>query len=249
MLRSKWLFMVTAGMLIVFTAEAQYNNTWFRTTLSYPLNEKIRLDGEFQHRRQSGWDNRNPVDQSLMFTLRNWVHYQHSRDLQFSVSPFTYFYHYRMIENKPDENVKSGREYRVSAAVDWQTLLYERLFLISRSAVEYRMLKGNPVHVTRLRTRFGLRYDVGQHLKIGLYDELFVNASGTARDHLYDHNRIAATVAYRLSCGCKLETGYLYVDRLLPYNNYTTTENNIFLNLSWTLPKVGRQTKKETPLP
>ncbi len=240
MLRSKWLFMITAGMLIVFSAEGQYSNAWFRATVSYPLSEKIKLDGEFQHRRQSGWDNRNPVDQNLMFTLRNWIHYQHSRDLKFSVSPFTYFYHYRVIEHKPDEDIKPGREYRVSAAVDWQTPLSDQLFFVSRSAAEYRMFAGNPVHVTRLRSRLGLRYDISQHLTAGLYDELFVNVSGVTREHFYDHNRIAATVEYRLSCGCKLETGYLYTDRLLPYNSYTTTENNIFLNMAWTISKARK---------
>jgi len=238
MFQFKLLFLVTAWMLIAISVRTQHNNAWFRATLSYPLTTKLKADGELQHRRQSGWGNNNPVNRHLMFTLRNWIHYQHSPDLKFSVSPFGYFYHYRVIEHEADEMLSPVREYRISAAIDWQHLLgSRRLYMVTRSAGEYRMFMGNPVHITRLRSRLGFRHEINKQVRIGLYDELFMNVSGVTRNHFYDHNRIATNLEYDFSKSCKLETGYIFVDRLLPYNEYAIRESNVYVNLSCRLKK------------
>lgn len=229
------MLLIAAWMSIVTTVTAQHTNSWFRTTLSYPLTEKIKIDGELQHRRQTGWESNNPLDKNLMYTLRNWVHYQHSQHLKFSLSPFTYFYHYRVIEQKTDETLQPNREYRLSVAADLQLPLDERLSLINRSAAEYRMFMGNPTHITRLRHRLGFRYQLNHQIKIGVYDELFVNLSGATRNHFYDHNRIAIPLEFSFSRSCKLETGYIFANRLLPYNTYRIKENNFYFNLSYQL--------------
>jgi hypothetical protein len=52
-------------------AKAHYN-AWIRGTLSVPVGKKFKIDNEFQHRRQNGFDNANLFDKNLMFTLRIW---------------------------------------------------------------------------------------------------------------------------------------------------------------------------------
>lgn len=232
-----FLSLLAAGIFFARPAQAQHYNAWFRTTLSYPVQEKIRLDNEFQHRRQSGADNDYLVSNKLMFTARSWLHYQHNENVRFSLSPFACFNHYRVIETREDEKGPSNREYRVSAAMDWQTRIAGSIYLVIRNAVEYRMFKLNPRDITRVRNRSGIRYDIDTRFKISVYDELFVNLSGTDRYHYYDHNRIGFNLEYNFPCNCKMEAGYIFIDRLLPYNDYVVRENNFFLNLTWQLTK------------
>ena len=97
----KKLLITAIWISIAQTLQAQQHyNAWFRSTLSVPVGNKFKIDNEFQHRRQNGFENKNMFDKNLMFTLRSWVHYQHKEDIKFSFSPFAYFSHYKIIQKK-----------------------------------------------------------------------------------------------------------------------------------------------------
>ena len=73
------LLLTAIWISIAQTSQAQQHyNTWFRGTLSTSVGKKLKIDNEFQHRRQNGFENENMFDRNLMFTYRNWVHYQHN---------------------------------------------------------------------------------------------------------------------------------------------------------------------------
>ncbi len=225
------LLFFAALSFFVGSLRAQYHNAWFRATATYSINEKIKTDVELQHRRQSGWGNNNLLEKNLMFTMRNWVHYQHNKKLRFSVNPFTWFSHYRVIESEADEKRQPNREYRATVAFDWQNDLTQSLGIYNRSAAEYRIFMAHMQPITRVRHRIGLRYNVNSHLKLSVYDELFVNVAGVERNHFYDHNRMGSTIEYRISRIFKLEAGYIFADRLLTYHSYILKEHNFYLNL------------------
>ena len=63
------------------TIAQKHINSWFRTTLSIPINEKIKTDLELQHRRQNDLESNNLFDKNLMYTFRTWIYYKKNKDL------------------------------------------------------------------------------------------------------------------------------------------------------------------------
>src|SRR5690606_40999827 len=107
----KKLLIIAIWISIAQTLQAQQHyNVWFRSTLSVPVGKKFKIDTEFQHRRQNGFNNTNLFDKNLMFTFRNWVHYQHNEDVKLSLSPFAYFSNYKIIQKQSDEVVSPNRD-------------------------------------------------------------------------------------------------------------------------------------------
>lgn len=247
MLRLKTLLTAAIWIFIAQNLQAQYHyNAWFRSTLSVPFGSKIKADGEFQHRRQNGFENRNLLDKNLMFTLRSWVHYQHKEDIKFSVSPFAYFKHYRIIQNETDETVTPNNEIRFSAAVELQHEIFKKFYVIDRNALEYRIFSNSQSDITRLRARFGVRYEFTEHIKLTVFDELFFNVAGTPIEHVFDHDRIGFNLEYKMLPNLKFDIGYIHLTRL-PIIPVTGTskinENNIILNLTYQLHKRTKTNK------
>lgn len=237
--RLKKLLVTVIGLAIAQTLHAQHHyNAWFRGTLSVPVGEKIKVDNEFQHRRQNGLQNENMLDNNLMFTFRNWVHYQHNQNLKFSVSPFAYFSNYRIIQDKADNATAPNNELRVSVAEELQHKIYRPIYLVNRNALEYRIFHNPQPNITRFRTRFGGRYEFSEQLKLTVFDELFVNISGNSASHFTDHNRTGLNIEYNLMPSLKLDVGYIYLVRFSipsPSGNIRIHESNLFLNLTYQL--------------
>lgn len=238
MLRLKVLLFTAIWIFFVQNVQAQnHYNAWFRTTLSVPISSKIKMDAEFQHRRQNGFENKNMFEENLMFTVRNWVHYQHNSALKFSVSPFAYFSHYRVIQYQTDETAKPSNEIRFSVAAEWQHKLFEKWHIVDRSAAEYRIFNNTQSDISRLRNRLGIRYDFTEQIKLTVYDELFVNVIGTTSELFFDHNRIGCNVEYRITHNLKFDIGYIYIIRQPLTITSKLYENNTFFNLTYELKK------------
>lgn len=224
------------------TSHAQeHGNSWFRATVGIPLAESIRTDLEFQHRRQNDFGNANPLDKNLMYSGRAWVYYRPNKNVTYAVSPFAYFSSYKIIRKEGDAQASPATEYRISASVELQHELAAKLFLINRTAVEYRIFDGNNQNVWRARHRVAIRYDFAPRFTIGGGDEVFINASGTDAGHIFDHNRLFANFSVKLNKRLKTDLGYIYVSRLLKNNVDLIAENNLYLNLSYLLT-AGRTT-------
>lgn len=228
------LLITLPGLLFGFSASSQkHTNAWLRGTTGFEAGGKLRVDLEFQHRRQNGFDNNLMLDKKLMFAFRTWLHYQHGKNVRFSVSPFARFINYKIIQKQGDEGALPVSESRFTAAAEFQHLIRERFFLGVRSAAEYRVLSTAPDNVVRLRNRFGVGIKLHEQLKVGLYDELLVNIAGVPSLHFYDQNRLGLSMDYRVSERLRLEVGYIYLSRL-PVNTLDIIdENNVFVNLSW----------------
>ena len=233
----KKLLVTATGIFIAQTLQAQtHNNAWFRTTLSLPVGEKFKIDNEFQHRRQNGFDNNNLFDKNQMFTYRNWVHYPYSKDVKFSVSPFAYFSNYKIIQKQADQTAEPNKEIRFSAAVELQHELFKSFYITNRNALEYRIFDNNQSDITRFRTRFGGKYELSENLKLGIFDELLLNVSGVITEHFFDQNRIGLNLEYRVLPHLKFDIGYIYLTRLpLTANKIKLCENNIVLNFTYQL--------------
>lgn len=217
------------------TVAQEHTNSWFRSTLSIPVGEKIKTDLELQHRRQNDFESDNLFNKNLMYTFRTWLYYKQNKDVVYAISPFAYFSNYKIIQKESDAAAKPTNEYRFSASVELQHELANKFFIVDRTTIEYRVFEGSVENVIRLRNRFAFRYDINSNYSVAIGDEIFINASGTNTLHIFDQNRIFSNFSYKPNSAVKLDLGYIYISRLPQNNIDLIEENNIYLNFTYTL--------------
>jgi Protein of unknown function (DUF2490) len=219
------------------TVAQEHINSWFRTTLSSPITEKIKADIELQHRRQNDFKSDNFFDKNLMYTFRTWVYYKQNKDIVYAISPFAYFSNYRIIQKESDAVAKPTNEYRFSVSVELQNELVSNFFIVDRTALEYRAFEGSIENVVRLRNRLAFRYDFSSKFNTAVGDEIFINAVGTDAQHIFDHDRLFANFSFKPKPALKFDIGYIYISRLPKSNLDLIEESNFYLNLTYTLKK------------
>ncbi len=214
-----------------------HTNSWFRTTLSIEATEKLKTDIEFQHRRQNDVESDNLFDKNLMYTFRTWVYYKQNKNVVYAISPFAYFSNYKIIQNESDAVVKPINEYRLSTSIELQHEIIKHLYIVDRTAIEYRIFEGSIRNTSRLRNRLAFRYDFNSNYNVAIGDELLINTTGTDAQHIFDHNRIFTNFCYKLNNKVKFDIGYIYISRLTKNNIDLIKENNFYLNFTFLLNK------------
>jgi hypothetical protein len=119
----------------------------------------------------------------------------------------------------------------------------KKFYVVDRTAIEYRVFDGNQSDITRLRNRFGFRYDFTDKIKLSLFDELLFNLSGTTQHHFFDHDRLGLYLEYKVLPYLKFDIGYIHITRLPLISTTKLHENNIFLNLTYQLHKRTKTNK------
>ncbi len=212
-----------------FEAQNRYA-TWLRGTFTISLNKQFKLDHEFQYRRQNGSTNYNLFDKDLMSSYRSWVSFQTKEIVKFSLSPFAYFYHYNLSEDKHTV------EYRYTIACEIQKLVKAKQRIVNRFALEYRMYQNTSNSLFRFRDRIGYRYELSDKMYITFSDELFVSLSKIPAE-FFDQNRLGLNVGYMLSSHLKLDVGYNFVHRKKASNLTLAYENNLLIYLNYRIGK------------
>ena len=222
-----------AGSLL---AQEHYT-AWFRGTVSVPLATKFKVDGEFQHRRQNGYANKDMLANDLMFSFRSWVHYIPNEHIKLSVSPFAIFNNYAIIRQPADEHIKPGREIRFSAATELTQSITRKLYFINRPAVEYRTYDNTLPDMVRWRERIALSYHLSKTVNLAIYDDLLLNMAGAINTIAYDQNRWGIDLEYRALPKLKLNVGYMRIVRKPGTSSSLQRENNTILNVTYLLQK------------
>ena len=229
--------LITAFLFSIKTIAQKHTNSWFRTTISIPVTEKIKTDIELQHRRQNDFESGNFFDKNLMYTFRTWLYYKQNNDVVYGISPFAYFSNYKIIQKQNDAFAKPTNEYRFSASIELQHELATKFFIVDRTALEYRVFEGTTENVVRLRNRMAFRYDFNYKFNMSVGDEVFINTSGTDAQHIFDHDRLFANFSFKPKSSLKFDIGYIYISRLPKSNADLIEENNFYLNFTYTLHK------------
>jgi len=216
----------------------EHTNSWFRTTLSIPVSEKIKTDLELQHRRQNDFESDNLFDKNLMYTFRTWIYYKQNKDVVYGISPFAYFSNYKSIQKEGDADVKPTNEYRFTASVELQHELAPKFYVVDRTAIEYRVFEGSIENTTRLRNRLAFRYDFNPKYNIAIGDEILVNTTGTDAQHMFDHNRIFTNFSFKPNSVIKFDVGYIYISRLTKNSIDLIDESNFYLNFTYSIQKL-----------
>lgn len=212
-----------------------HTNSWFRTTLSIPVTEKIKTDLELQHRRQNDLESNNLFDKNLMYTFRTWIYYKKNKDLVYAISPFAYFSNYKIIQEESDAVAKPTNEYRFTASIELQYQLATKFYVVDRTAIEYRVFEGSIENTTRLRNRLAFRYNYNSKYNVAIGDEILINTTGTDAQHIFDHNRAFTNFSYKPNSAVKFDIGYIYISRLTKSNIDLIDESNFYLNVTYTL--------------
>jgi hypothetical protein len=221
------------SFLVSKSIAQEHSNSWFRTTLSFPVANKIRTDLELQHRRQNDFESNNLFDKSLMYTFRTWIYYTQKKDVIYAISPFAYFSNFKIIQNENDVNSKPTNEYRFTASIELQQQLTTKLYIVDRTAIEYRVFEGIISNTTRLRNRVVFRYDFNSKYNVAIGDEILVNTTGTDPQHLFDHNRTFSNFSYKINSFVKFDIGYIYIFRLTKNNIDLINERNFYFNFTY----------------
>jgi len=237
----KWTLTTLFLVMFSFGVAAQHANTWFRLTASVPINENLKTDIEWQHRRQNDVDSYNPFEKNLMYALRTWISYQPGKSVTYSASPFAYFSNYKLIQHDGDANAHPTREYRFTGAVELRKDWPSPFTLSNRTAIEYRIFEGVEANVTRARNRLSLKYDVNTRWAFSVGNELFFNVWGVDGRHHFDHDRSILNVTYTTATRWKFDLGYIYASRWPKNNLEVISENNLFLQCQYTFRSLKRQ--------
>jgi hypothetical protein len=231
------ILVVAATFFAQKSIAQEHTNSWFRTTLSIPVTEKIKTDLELQHRRQNDFVNDNLFDKNLMYTFRTWIYYKQNKDVVYAISPFAYFSNYKIIQKESDAVAKPTNEYRFTASIELQHQLATKFYIVNRTAIEYRVFEGSIENTTRLRSRLAFRYDFNSKYNLAIGDEILLNTTGTDAQHIFDHNRIFTNFSYKPNAAVKFDIGYIYISRLTKTNLDLIEESNIFLNFTYSFQK------------
>lgn len=228
------LLLISACFFTAPSFAQTHNNFWFRTTLEIPATAKLKADVEYQHRRQNDFGAHNPMEKTLLQSVRTWLIYKAGKDVTLSVSPFAYFSHHRIIQKETDAPADATHETRFSAAVEFQQQLARNFLISNRTAVEYRAFTSAD-DVTRWRDKIWLRYDFKEDFNMSVGDEILLNSSGTDHQHIFDHNRLFVNSCWNITPTFKIDWGYIYISRLAKSNVEVLQENNLYVNLTYIL--------------
>lgn len=230
----KYVFIVFISILQFSSALAQHYTAWMRGTLELPLNTKWTIGEEFQHRRQSGLNSDNPLQENLMYSFRQWVYFRPNNSVRLALSPFAYYHSYNTIMKEGDKDHYT-KEMRFTLAVETESKLVNKLSLITRNAAEYRVFS-NIDNMIRLRNRLGVKYRITQNWSAHVSYELLLNVYGTTTEHFFDNDRFNLSISHRFGKHIDIDAGYLYSSHL-PRTSYKLYyENAIVVNLKYSLP-------------
>lgn len=212
-----------------------HTNFWSRFTIDKSFSSKIKFDVEFQYRQQNGFGNNNLFSEPLLYSLRTWFIYQPKNELQFSISPLAYFYHFPIINKASDATKPFLNEYRVSFAMDNKIANFKKYIFQNRVGLEYRIFQPTIKNGIRFREKVGLKYDFSYKWNVFLYDEMLLNLYGVNNNHLFDHNRLGLHTAYKFTKNIKIEAGYIFITRLQRTATEVMEDNNFILNCTYLL--------------
>jgi Protein of unknown function (DUF2490) len=228
-------------ILIIFsfyTSKSQtHYNSWLRATLGIPISDKFKTDLELQYRRQNGFNNENPFDKNLMYSVRTWFYYNPNKVITYGISPIAYLSNSKLILKPSDELNSATKEYRFTVSLEIQNELVKQFYLVNRTAIEYRVFESPIENIVRVRNRLAFRYDISSKYNISIADETFINVSGTDALHLFDHNRIITNIQFKPNSVLKFDIGFLKISRLPKSNIELINENNFYLNFTYTIIK------------
>jgi hypothetical protein len=216
-----FLFLFVALGFPAFPQTNYWHNTfWGRIILSDKITDKLRWEVYLQERTQN--DNTAKLNIFKHHQLSSywlWLHYQASKDLRVSVTPFCYFNTILLYPQSEAIGNRGIREYRWALQLEHtQKLRY--FTYANRYIVEYRYrdYQKAGVFVPNYRFRYRARIEKplkreGKQFNLILYDEVMLEFGRGIYESpaIFNQNRLYAGFSYELVKNIKFNLGYMYV--------------------------------------
>lgn len=209
-------------------------NTWLRFTADYNFNPHWRAAVEFQHRRQSSYENGDPFRYPQLYSVRPWLYYRLTGGVRLEGSPMAFYTAYRPIQQAGDKGLPPGEEWRTSLGISAEHKLGGQWVLHTRGLWELRYWFSSR-ELIRMRTSIGLSYEMGAGFKAAIREELLVNLSGTEAGRMFDQERRSIALSKQCCTRLELEAGYLYLSRWQAPDAPLRKEQDWYVNLTYHL--------------
>jgi hypothetical protein len=197
-----------------------HNNFWGRIVLSDKITDKIKWELYLQARTQNDPDDKlNMFKHHQLTSYWLWLHYQASKDLRISVTPFCYFNTISLYPQPADLGNRGIKELRWAVQLE-QTQKLKYFNFANRYGLEYRYrdLVTEDVFVTNYRIRYRARMEKpikkeGRALSLIVYDEIFLEFGKAVRSSpaIFNQNRLYAGFNYEIMKNVKFNLGYMYL--------------------------------------
>ncbi|WP_167017199.1 DUF2490 domain-containing protein [Chitinophaga sp. Cy-1792] len=219
---------LTALLLLLFiTAMGQsQSNSWLRLSVEMPLAPKLNSVIEWQSRAQ-GFENGGLITSPLLHSVRPWLNYKIQENTTLSLSPIAYYYLYPVTISPKDQSKPAQQEWRTTVAVEQRWPLTQRFSLQSRTGLEFRNFSRQQ-DVIRVRQKFGMDYCLSPQVHVLAYDEVMANLYAGS---FFEQNRLGAGVSFQLNKALGVETGYLYINRALPFYQGLLNQHVLYINI------------------
>jgi hypothetical protein len=201
-------------------ARYHHNTFWGRIVLADKISPKLKWELFLQERTQN--DPSHNLDIFRHHQLRSywlWFHYQLSKDLKISFSPFCYFNTISLYPQSTDIGNRGVKEFRWAASAE-QTQKLKYFQFANRYGIEYRYrdLFQEGVFISNYRIRYRAKLEKplkkeGKQFNLILYDEIFFEFGKALRGSpaVFNQNRFYAGFSYEIIKNVKLNLGYMYV--------------------------------------
>jgi hypothetical protein len=197
-----------------------HNLFWGRVSLSDRITDRLKWEVYLQYRTQN--DEEQPLNIFKHHQLTSywlWLHYQATKDLRISVTPFCYFYTRQLFPQSAATGNRGVKELRWAVQAEYTQKL-RRVNFSHRYSVEYRLrdLETEGVYVSNYRIRYRARFEKALTAKkhpvsLILYDEVFLEFGKALQSSpaVFNQNRLYAGFSYEIVKNIKFNLGYMYL--------------------------------------
>jgi hypothetical protein len=226
--------------------------------LSDKITNKIKWEVYLQARTQNDPDDRvNMFKHHQLTSYWLWLHYQASKDLRISVTPFCYFNTISLYPQPPELGNRGVKEFRWAVQLE-HTQKLKNFNFANRYSVEYRYrdLAEEGAFIPNYRMRYRARLEKplkkeGRAVSVIAYDEIFLEFGKAVRNSpaIFNQNRLYAGFSYEICKNVKFNLGYMYVVQERPTGKALDKSNVLwgiltFDNLFSQFKKAGKSPEK-----
>jgi hypothetical protein len=219
----KGVFFAILVLLTTATAKGQaltsyhHNTFWGRIVLSDKISSKLKWELYLQKRTQNDPDHKLDIfrhDQLTSYWL--WLHYQASKELRISITPFCYFNTKALFPQPPDVGSRGIKELRWAAQLE-HTQKLKYFTFANRYSLEYRNrdLEQEGAFVTNFRMRYRAKLEraINRRFSVIAYDEIFLEFGKAIESSpaVFNQNRLYGGFSYEVVKNIKFTLGYMYL--------------------------------------
>jgi hypothetical protein len=211
-----------------------HNTFWGRIVLSDKITDRLKWEVYLQKRTQNDQEDKlNIFKHHQLTSYWLWLHYQASKDLRVSVTPFCYFNTIALFPQPPDLGSRGVNEFRWAAQIE-HTQKVKYFSFANRYGIEYRYrdLETEGVYIPNYRIRYRARIErplkTSRHpVSLIAYDEIFLEFGKAVEDSpaVFNQNRLYAGFTYEIVKNVKFNLGYMYLIQERPTGKAFDTAN------------------------